>query len=628
MSLSERTRKKFLAFQQCSINGRKVQDLFKLVVNTPDIWEEAYHRRYANPGNMTKGISDLTIDGYSEDRAANLRELLVENRYKPLSVRRVYIPKANGKMRPLGIPDSNDKQVQEVWRMILETLYEPLDARTSIPNGFMESSHGFRPQWSCHTALRVIQRTWTGTKWFIEFDIEGFFDNIDHQILMHLLERKIDDWKFLDVIRKMLKAGYMEDWKFHRSLSGTPQGGIISPILANIYLHELDLYMEQLRQEFHKGDERQMNREYSAIKDRVHQVNKKIRQEEDPEIRKHLLTTKRKLQEHQWEISSKDQHDPNYRRLHYCRYADDFLLGVIGAKSDALDIMEKVKLFLSDTLRLKHSEAKTGLKHNSEVIRFLGYNITVINSEKMVKMVIKGQPTKRRVGKGHLTLYVPEDRLQKFATDRKYGNWETLIPIHRPLLLHLAPEQILLLYSTELRGLAEYYAMANNFSKALWGKIFLLWKGSFLKTMAAKHQMTVGRMVQRLNQGSYLAVIVPQHDRHGKVVEPKEYRLFDPGMVDQSIERGEEVDKFPLIMQYMGRTELQKRREARVCESCEEEEGYFEVHHVRKLADLTGKTYEERLMIARRRKTIVLCIRCHHRLHAGTLPDRRSLKKE
>jgi len=161
---------------------------------------------------MTAGTSGLTIDGYSEERAANLRELLRENRYEPTPVRRVYIPKANGKMCPLGIPDANDKQVQDVWRMILEALYEPLGPEKSLPNGFKESSHGFRPKRSCHTALREIQRQWTGVKWFIEFDIEGFFDNIDHKILMQLLEKKIDDWKFLRVIKNSRFAYFY--WSF------------------------------------------------------------------------------------------------------------------------------------------------------------------------------------------------------------------------------------------------------------------------------------------------------------------------------------------------------------------------------------------------------------------------------
>jgi group II intron reverse transcriptase/maturase len=166
---------------------------------------------------MTAGSDGLTIDGYSEERAANLRELLRDNRYVPTPVKRVYIPKANGKQRPLGIPGPHDKQVQEVWRMILEAIYEPV---------FKDSSHGFRAARSCHTALKDIKHTWSGVKWFIEFDIEGYFDNIDHQILMQLLEKRIDDVKFLNVIRKMLRAGYLEDWKYHNTYSGTPQGGI------------------------------------------------------------------------------------------------------------------------------------------------------------------------------------------------------------------------------------------------------------------------------------------------------------------------------------------------------------------------------------------------------------------
>jgi group II intron reverse transcriptase/maturase len=217
--LSQSTITKFTGFQKCSRNGYRARNLFDIALHAPDLWQHAYLKIYDKPGNMTKGTDGLTIDGYSTDRAANLRELLRENRYVPTPVRRVYIPKANGKQRPLGIPGPNDKQVQEVWREILEALYEPV---------FSDKSHGFRPEKSCHTALDEIKHKWTGTKWFIEFDIEGFFDNIDHKILMQLLEKKIDDVKFLRVIKKMLEAGYMEDWKFHRTPSGTPQGGILT----------------------------------------------------------------------------------------------------------------------------------------------------------------------------------------------------------------------------------------------------------------------------------------------------------------------------------------------------------------------------------------------------------------
>ncbi len=623
-----RTLKKYLAIQQCSINGRRVQDLFKMVVNAPDLWEDAYHRRYANPGNMTAGTSGLTIDGYSEERAANLRELLRENRYEPTPVRRVYIPKANGKMRPLGIPDANDKQVQDVWRMILEALYEPLGEGKTLPNGFKDSSHGFRPKRSCHTALKDIQHTWTGVKWFIEFDIEGFFDNIDHQILMQLLEKKIDDRKFLNVIRKMLRAGYMEDWKFHNTHSGTPQGGIISPILANIYLHELDSFAEALILDYTKGKGRRANPEYAAIARQASGLNFLIQKEKDLQERSRLLEDKRKLHQQMLKIPSTDQHDPEYRRLRYCRYADDFLLGVIGPKSEALEIMEKVKAFLHERLRLKHSEAKTGLKHNSEVIRFLGYDITVINTEKIVKSIYRGQHVRRRAGKAHVTLYVPEERLQKFATDRKYGNWETLKAAEKPFLMQASDVEITKQYSTEMRGLAEYYKIANNFKKALWGRIYKLWSESYLKTLADKHQTTVHQMATTLNRGEYLAVrVYGKGEESGKVRH--EEKLFDLKSIDMQEKSGEKVDNLPLIMQYTVRTELQKRREARVCEYCERKDGYFEVHHGRKLADIKkGKAPWEKLMIARRRKTLVLCIECHDKLHAGTLHDRRHLAKE
>ena len=611
--LTAKTDKKFIGIQKCSINGYRVKDLFQMVLNAPDLWRHAYLKIRANPGNMTKGTDGQTIDGYSEERAANLRELLRENRYVPTPVRRVYIPKANGKMRPLGIPNAWDKQVQEVWREILEAIYEPV---------FSDKSHGFRPGRSCHTALDEIKHKWTGMKWFIEFDIEGFFDNINHQILMEMLEKKIDDVKFLNIIRKMLKAGYMEDWKFHRTMSGTPQGGIISPILANIYLHELDNFVENLIQDFERGDGRRMNPEYVTMRSRMSYLNRKVERETDLEKRSRLLEEKKGMQREVLQMPSGDHYDPHYRRLRYCRYADDFVLGVIGSKSDAVAIMEKLKAFLSERLQLKHSEAKTGLKHNSEVIRFLGYDISVINSEKVRKMVIGGRHCKRRTGKGHISLYAPYARLQKFATERLYGNWELMDPLHKPFLMQAKEHEIIQQYSTEMRGIAEYYKLADNYSKAI-GRLYFLGKGSFLKSIAAKHQTTVHKISSLLDRGGYTAVRVRRKDG-----EVKEFKLFHPRDVNRDYIDDARVD-FPILtFQFTSSTELLQRMEARKCEYCEHEEGYFEVHHIRKLADIhKGKAPWEKFMISRRRKTLVLCIRCHDLLHAGTLPDRRHLWK-
>ena len=234
--LSDRTSKRLNGIARCSLNGVRVKRLFHLMTNYPDLWMEAYARIYSNQGAITPGIDkNDTLDGFSEKRVEAIREQLKNGSYFPKPVKRVYIPKKDGRKRPLGIPGGNDKIVQSVIRIILEQIYEPI---------FSNKSHGFRPKRSCHTALEQIKKNWTSIKWIIEVDIKGYFDNIDHVKLVEFLEKKIDDRKFINLIKRFLRAGYMEDWKFQGTYSGTPQGGIVSPVLANIYLHELDLWVE------------------------------------------------------------------------------------------------------------------------------------------------------------------------------------------------------------------------------------------------------------------------------------------------------------------------------------------------------------------------------------------------
>src|SRR5262245_654203 len=609
--LSERTLKKFQGIRRCSLNGHKVKDLFQMILNAPALWRQAYCNIYNNKGGMTLGIDGLTIDGYSDERAVNLINLLRENRYVPPPVVRVYIPKPNGKQRPLGKPTTNVKLGQEVWRMILESIYEPV---------FKDSSHGFRMQRSYHTALQDI-KYWTGTKWFIEFDIESFFDNIDHSILMGLLEKKIDDTRFLRVIRKMLKAGYVEDWRYHNTYSGTPQGGIISPILANIYLHELDCYVEQLSSTFNKGKERKRPTEYIRTTLQASRLNKKIEQETDPVVRGKLLDRKKVLQRHTLEIPSRDQHDPKFRRLKYCRYADDFVLGAICPKSEAEEIYRGIKIFLQEELNLTTSPTKSGLKHNTEVIRFLGYDITIQNTDRIVKLIIKGQHCKQRTLKAQITLKVPESKMKNFAEKNRYGNWETGYAIHRPWLMQISDVEIASLYSAEMRGFAQYYALAANFSSL--SRLRFLWWQSCLKTMGSKHKMSMQQVATMLNRGPYYAV--RERTDKGKIREVKLFRFKD---VRREARFDTEVDNPPLTFKYTSGSELSKRMDANKCEYCEREGGYFEIHHVRKLADIKdGKQSWQKLMIARKRQTLVLCVDCHHKLTAGKLPDRRHLLK-
>src|SRR5262245_10863457 len=251
LMLPDRAIKRLQTLPDISKEGKRVNGLFRLL-ETPELWLQAYANINANKGALTPGVGPVTMDGFSRERAANLIELLKDGQYRPKPVRRTYVPKPNGKMRPLGMPSGDDKLVQEMVRMLLEPIYEPV---------FSNWSHGFRPKRSCHTALKQVER-WNGTKWLVEMDIEGFFDNIDHQVMIELLEKKIDDQRFIDLVKAFLKAGYMEDWKFHGTFSGTPQGGILSPILANIYLHELDMFMETMMASFTTGERREPNREY------------------------------------------------------------------------------------------------------------------------------------------------------------------------------------------------------------------------------------------------------------------------------------------------------------------------------------------------------------------------------
>jgi len=317
-------------------------------MNRPDIWFQAYANIYANEGAVTKGVDDTTMDGFSEDRVLNLIKLVKERLYKPKPVRRTYIPKVDGKFRPLGIPSGDDKLVEEVVRIILERIYEPV---------FSNHSHGFRPKRSCHTALSQIQY-WNGVKWLIDFDVQGFFNNVDHKILLSLLEKKIDDRKFIKLIKNLLRAGLMENWKFQKTYSGVPQGAICSPILANIYLHELDKFMEEMKSKFDRGKRRAKNLEYTSYSHQIERLRKKIDQLKENErinssIILELRNQIREIDKKRKTIPSGDLYDRAYRRLWYQRYADDFIVGIIGSKQEANEILEQVKEFLHEHLHLE-----------------------------------------------------------------------------------------------------------------------------------------------------------------------------------------------------------------------------------------------------------------------------------
>ncbi|EKU83823.1 hypothetical protein HMPREF9710_01002 [Massilia timonae CCUG 45783] len=446
----------------------------------PDLWLRAYANIHPNKGALTRGVDDNTLDGFSMERVNNLIQSIKHGAYSPKPVRRVHIPKdklnPKGKTRPLGIPTGDDKLVQEVMRMILEALYEPV---------FSEDSHGFRPRRSCHTALDGIRSGWKSTKWFCEVDIKGYFDNIDHTKLLDILRKRIEDETFLSLLGKFLKAGYVEDWRWSATHSGTPQGGIVSPILANIYLHELDIFMQGLKAQFNKGHRRRPNQEYARLKNRAYLRRKRLRaadtlgEEEASNLREKIATLKeqypgkpngdldldapayRKLDNElaklqavlrdkgpiddeevgrlQSEIKvltkqynampANDMHDPNFRRLHYVRYADDFLIGVTGTKDEAKGIMAHVASFIEGELKLEVSTEKSRLGAFEDGCKFLGYGVKMRREAKRMKTVVGRRSGRaihavKRTITGHIHFSVPEEKCRKFVRSHGYGVYD------------------------------------------------------------------------------------------------------------------------------------------------------------------------------------------------------------
>ena len=611
----DRLNKRLELLEKVTVTGRRITKLHH-VMNIREIWYEAYANIYSNKGAMTEGIDEDTLDGMSHKRIDKIIKNLREETYTCKPVRRVYIPKRNGELRPLGIPSGTGKMVQGVCKTILERIYEPI---------FSDYSHGFRPSKSCHTALEQVKKLWTGTKWFIELDIKGFFDNMSHKIMIGLLEKKIDDTRFIKTIKGMLKAGYLEDWIYHNTYSGVPQGGIISPILSNIYLHELDDYVVRLMGEFNKGRKRPINPEYQRLDNAKVRLRRKMRQQgKTPELEKQLQEAD-KLQKR---TPSGDTFSKDYKRLRFCRYADDFIIGVIGSKKEAEHIQKKVVDFLSDKLKLQIAEGKTCIVSGHKGTQFLSYTVSIWRTSKTLKKKIKGTYTTQRTVMDGISLRVLPERVIKFNEKHRYGNWEESKPVHRAELYNGSDEEIILTYNSELRGLANYYALAYDVKGKL-SQLEYMANYSLFKTLAGKHKSKLTTILKRLKKNSEYI------HRYALLGKPKEIKVFQLKHMEKHIDREEGVDETPNTLHLTAsKSELIRRMEADTCEYCGKETPNCEVHHVQKLKDLQRKPkleLWEKVMIARSRKTLVLCAgtkdSCHELLHAGKLPDNRYKSK-
>jgi group II intron reverse transcriptase/maturase len=568
--------------------GLPCAQLYRQLFNK-DLYLLAYGSIYSNKGAMTPGVSEETADGMSEDKIDQIIEAMRREKYRFSPARRVYIPKKNGKLRPLGMPTWSDKLVGEVVRLLLEAFYDPQ---------FADASHGFRKFQGCHTALREINNTWTGTAWFIEGDISDCFGSLDHEILLGILAEKIHDNRFLRLIRHMLKAGYLEDWDYHDTLSGAPQGGPASPILSNIYLHKLDEFVEQeLIPQYTRGATRAANPAYR----RIDALLRRARRRGDRAEARRLALQMRTL-------PSTDPMDPGYRRLRYLRYADDHIMGFTGPKAEAEEIKAKLARFLRETLGLELNQDKTLITHaRSQRARFLGYDITVQHSGTKIS-------NGRRSANGKIALKVPSEVVRaQCARYRKHGK-----PWHRPRLQNLDDYDLVRVYAAEYRGVVNYYLLAQD----VWRLRTLRWHAevSMLKTLGLKHQSTVTKMASR-----YKAKVITG-DGPRTCFEARRKRRGKPdlvarfgGIILRQDRRAVIIDAAPVRVR-VPRKELLARLRQRECELCETGTTVA-VHHVAGLNAL-GKPGPDQptwaaIMARKRRKTLIVCAPCHDWIHAN-----------
>jgi len=579
----------------------KNRDLYRLMYKE-DLYVLAYEQIKSKPGNLTPGTDGETLDGFA---LATIREIIHEMsteqfQFKP--VRTTFIPKANGKMRKLGIPCVRDKIVQQVMYMILAAIYDS-------PNTpyFRETRHGFRPNRSCHTALREIRRKWSAANWLIEGDIRSCFDEIHHGTLVAILSKKIADQRFLNLIWKLLNAGYMDLRGARKeSLVGSPQGGLLSPILANTYLHELDEFVEELRIKREKGKNKSQNPVYQ----RLSQEKAKLVAQgktKTPEF-KALVQKMRTL-------PSTDVNDPDFIRIKYLRYADDWIIGLCGSCALAEGIKQEVKTFLRDHLKLTLSEEKTRITNaRTEEAFFLG-TILKMGNNGAAKVTLSpsrsGKRIKRRSTAWETVMKAPMPKLIKRLSERGFCTKEGK-PTSKSGWAFLDVDQIISLYTGVNRGIQNYYRFTDNWRQL--GRIQYILRFSLAMTLARKFNITTSQVFKRFGK-QLTYVIKGKEGKEDRTVSfywnhdwKKKREAFQSGKVS-------DIDLVRVAARMRTRSKL-----GCPCCICGEALQPLVMHHVRHIRKLSNKreaTGFNRILRMLNRKQIPVCETCHWNIHRG-----------
>jgi group II intron reverse transcriptase/maturase len=582
--------------------SKRFDHLWELATD-PEWLMQAWEEIRSNKGSMTAGIDSTVATDIDPERIQRLSERLKTGKYRPKPVRRVYIAKSNGKKRPLGIPTLEDRIVQQALRMLMEPVFEA---------DFYTCSHGFRRNRSTHTALRDVTRMFPRTTWTVEGDIVGCFDNIPHGKLMKAVEQRIADEKVLKLIRTFLAAGYLEQWHYHRTYSGTPQGGVLSPLLCNIFLHQFDEHMMRHLRANETQSKRvqnaRRNPEYRRIENKVRRLRRDLKQANGP-AREAIIKQLTDLERQQRATPYYAKEDRHPSKVGYVRYADDFVIMVQGMKSEAQAIKDEVGKKLQE-MGLALSEEKTKLTHWRYRVNFLGYQL-------------HGKPTRKGTSIKPI-LSIPREKLQKIKEAlRVVGGYH-----------HIPEVDAISQMSAMLRGWCNYYRYANapqatfsNLSDHTW------W--NYAHYVARKRRQSIAQMLKQEKQARRL----------GKVEKNARNRLTFRVFVDK---KAVTLDLFPprtgqiralatttqwtvdlkpvMPMNWQRgrslatRTAALERAKGR-CERC----GEHSVTHVHHTVPLRGKTFLARVMSdsAQRYTAMALCDQCHLEVHGGSYAPRK-----
>lgn len=463
------------------------RDIFRLLYKE-EIWICAYEKIKSNKGATTPGSEPETMDGMSLERLKRLRENVCSETYSFKPVKQIYIPSGD-KRRPLGFPTANDKIVQEVIRLILDAIYEPI---------FSKHSFGFRPGFGCHDALNHIEYKFRWVDFVVEGDIQQAYPTIDHKVLIKFLNKKIEDPRFIRLIWKLLGCGVLDEDRVKMSKTGVPQGSIVSPILANIYYHELDNFVEDIMKRYTTPiNERNSRRskEYKALGYKINKISEKMRNHQPHSTeRQELAKELKQLRKERLETQGlKDK----ITRIEYVRYADDWMIGIAGDRKLANQIKQEINIFLKNTLLQDLHPTKTKVTDlRNGNAQFLGYEIFLPRNRPITTYKGKGIQTIRR-GNPQLRFDIPvtsvADKLSKRGYIKSMPNGRR--PISKASYTVLEDHVIVNHFRSVWLGLLNYYLGCTNRSRLQYFHYLL--HMSCAMTLGHRHRMSCSKVFQK-----------------------------------------------------------------------------------------------------------------------------------